>query len=176
MISQILRCRFSGCALVALVLSPVTLVAASANRPTTPVTVEDTVSIQGGVEVLNDLLYQPFAASVSSATSTSPTASIDIPDGKRLVVEFVSFQASTPTGTTSRIFFQPQTSSTSRLFMPLPIQFTSVEGGATYYLSGFPLKLRIDSVPGSTSELQVRRGTGSDGTISLTVTGYLIDL
>lgn len=157
--------------------------AAAAGGPP-PTTVEGTVSIagdvsvQGVVEVLNDVLRTPYNKTASLAdASTSPTVTFDIPDNKRLIVETISFQATTLTNDVARVFFEPllgPTTSGPRPFVLLPYQ-SVVDGGATYLIGLNSVKMRLDSVPGSTNEIRIRRGTGTAGYISATIFGYLVD-
>jgi hypothetical protein len=179
----ILRSTFLVAAL-ALVPAALNSAAAQDNRPSTPVTVEEPlavevqgpVEVQGVVEVINDVLRQPFVQSVNVPSAGSPTANFDIPDGKRLVIESIAFQASRPSNETNRMFLQPLVSATQRQLVPLPVQFISVEGAASYLISLLPLKLRLDSVPGSDNEVQIRRGTGGNGTLNASIFGYLVDI
>lgn len=166
--------------LAAAMLAQPLQLAAAESRPTTPVTVENpvsiagTVNVQGVVEVLNDVLRTPFVQS-ASASSDSPTVTFDVPDGKRLVIQTIAFQASRPTADANRMFFEPLIDS-SRHLVPLPVQFTSVEGAVSYMISMISLSARIDSVPGNTTELRFRRGTGAVGSLNVTVFGYLVDI
>lgn len=167
--------RGAGIFVAALTLLPLSVFSADSNRPTTPVSVEGTVDVQGMVEVLNDVLRQPYVVTVSSNSSSAPSVDFDIPDGKRLIVETIAFQASTSTGSVSRMFLHPLVNG-SQPFVPLPIQTTSVEGPSTYLISMLPMKMRVDSAPGSTREIFIRRGTGDVGTLTATICGYLVDL
>lgn len=164
-------------AIAAMAALPFFLVGADSvdSRPATLVTVQGPVEVQGVVEVLNDVLRQPYTQQQSATASESPTVNFDIPDGKRLVIESIAFQASTPTNEANRMFFQPLVN-TTRLLVPLAIQATSVEGGVTYLLGNHSFKVRVNSVPGSTTEIQVRRGTGGTGTVNAAILGYLVDL
>lgn len=169
-----------------LAVLPVALQAAAGetNRPPTPVAIEEPLSVavqgpvevQGVVEVLNDVLRQPYAVSLNAPLSASPTANFDIPDGKRLVIESIAFQASRPGNEVTRMFMHPLITPTQRQLVPLPVQFTADDGSVSYLISLIPLKLRIDSVPGSDNEIQIRRGNGGNGTLNASIFGYLVDI
>jgi hypothetical protein len=154
-------------------MSPVRLGAQDA-RPPAPVTVQGPVNVQGVVEVINDVLRQPYVRS-GSASSDAPIVTFDIPDGKRLIIETVAFQASRPAADANRMFFEPLING-ERHLVPLPIQFTSVEGAVSYLISMIPMTARIDSATNSTTELRFRRGSGAVGSLNVTVFGYLVDI
>lgn len=138
------------------------------------VTISDPVAIEGVVQVLNDTLYEPYlVAQITVEANDSPTVYFDIPDGKRLIVETIAYQASLPAGTSNRMFLHPLIG-TSRLLIPLLIQ-DRVEAGGYYLVGNIPFKMRIDSVEGSTQEIMIRRGVGGDGTLNATISGYLVD-
>ena len=72
------------------------------------VTISDPVAIEGVVQVLNDTLYEPYlVAQITVEANDSPTVYFDIPDGKRLIVETIAYQASLPAGTSNRMFLHP---------------------------------------------------------------------
>jgi hypothetical protein len=135
----------------------------------------DPVAIEGVVEVLNDTLHQPYVVSQNTgATSvTAPTVYFDIPDGKRLIIETIAYQASLPAGENNRMFIQPLVGG-DRQLIPLVIQ-DRVDAGGYYLVANIPFKMRIDSVDGSTQEVMIRRGTGGAGTLNATICGYLVD-
>jgi len=138
------------------------------------VTVSEPVAIEGVVQVLNDTLYEPYVVYQTTEGSVdSPTVYFDIPDGKRLIIETIAYQASLPAGTSNRMFLQPLIG-TSRPLIPLVIQ-DRVDAGGYYLVANIPFKIRIDSVEGSTQEVMIRRGVGGDGTLGATICGYLVD-
>ena len=165
----------AACAAVLALTAPV-LTAAEA-RPSTPVTVDGVVSVQGVVDVINDVLRTPYVRN-ASATGEGPSVNFDIPDGKRLIIESIAFQASRLTVESNRMFLQPLLAvNAARPLVPLPVQFEAVEGSVTYMISMVNMTGRFDAVAGSTSEIQVRRGVGSspNATLNVTVFGYLVD-
>jgi hypothetical protein len=166
----------SSLVLASLLLIPRALLGADI-RPATPVTVEGPVSVQGVVEVINDAMRQPYVRTVFVSASDQPVAEFDIPDGKRLIIEMVAFQAGRAPTDLSRMFLQPLIG-TQRQLIPMPIQSTvdDPSGSTTYMISMISLKLRIDSVPGSGTEIQIRRGAGGVSSMFATVSGYLVDL
>lgn len=170
--------------LAALTLSLLALPPATFGKGGPNVTVEGEVNvaqpveIYGVVETLNDLLHQPYMVRGSDtldagATPRSLTVDFDIPDGKRLIVETVSFQARAANGEQSRMFLEPQTSEGNRLLTYLSVQ--SVIDG--YMISTLPVKLRIDAIEGSTSEVRIRLGnTPGSASLGAALFGYLVDL
>ena len=138
------------------------------------VTIAEPVAIEGVVQVLNDTLYEPYVGYETTEGSVdSPTVYFDIPDGKRLIIEMIAYQASLPAGTSNRMFLQPLIG-TNRPLIPLVIQ-DRVDAGGYYLVANIPFKMRIDSVEGSTQEIMIRRGVGGAGTLGATICGYLVD-
>ncbi|MEO7598532.1 MAG: hypothetical protein ABIV50_06340 [Opitutus sp.] len=131
--------------------------------------------IEGVVEVLNDTLYQPYVVTqyTGNVAVEDPTVYFDIPDGKRLIIETIAYQAGLPAGSSTRMFLQPLVG-TSRQLIPLVIQ-DRVEAGGYYVIANVPFKMRIDSVDGSTNEIAIRRGAGGAGTLYATICGYLVN-
>jgi hypothetical protein len=133
------------------------------------------------VEVVNDALYVPYirldSASLSAGTQIGEVP-FDIPDGKRLVVEAVSVQASVPAGQRVRVFLDVL-EGISPVLSVLPVQSTGPILGTEYYVANQPFKLRRDAIPGSTDEIRVRvfrdSPTGEAGLL-VTIHGYLVDL
>jgi hypothetical protein len=144
-----------------------------------PVTVEGSVSVQGPVtvqgvvEVLNDVLRQPYVRT-GVGEGTSPIVNFDIPDGKRLIIETVSFQAATPTGVPTRMFLE--VAANNFVASPLVVQSKSIEGSTDFLMSTIQMTVRLNSILGSTSEFRIRRGTGGAGSLTATVYGYLVDI
>jgi hypothetical protein len=141
------------------------------------VSVSQPVEIHGVVETLNDLLHQPYMVRGSDSINSGETRSLqvdfDIPDGKRLIIETITFQARVPSGETSRIFLEPLTPQGGRLLTYLSVQ--SVIDG--YMISTLPVKLRIDAIEGSSSEVRIRLGnTPGSATLGASLFGYLVDL
>lgn len=139
------------------------------------VSIADPVAIEGVVKVLNDTLNEPYVVTENTGNlpSDSPTVYFDIPDGKRLIVETIAYQASLPAGTSNRMFLQPLIGG-SRQLIPLLIQ-DRVDAGGYYLMGNLPFKIRIDSVEGNTQEIMIRRGVGGDGYLYATICGYLVD-
>ncbi len=139
------------------------------------VNVADPVTVEGVVEVLNDSLVEPFVVSLSSGNDAvdAPTVYFDIPEGKRLIIETIAYQASLPKGESNRMFIQPLFG-TQRQLIPLVIQ-DRVDAGGYYLIANIPFKMRLDSVEGRSDEVMIRRGTGGLGTLQATICGYLVD-
>lgn len=139
-----------------------------------PVTIAEPVAVEGVVQVLNDTLYEPYVGyQTTEGSGESPTVYFDIPDGKRLIIEMIAYQASLPAGTSNRMFLQPLIG-TNRPLIPLVIQ-DRVDAGGYYLVANIPFKMRVDSVAGSTQEIMIRRGVGGVGTLGATICGYLVD-
>jgi hypothetical protein len=142
------------------------------------VDVAEPVEIHGVVETLNDLLHQPYMVRGSDsldsgAAPDSLVVDFDIPDGKRLIVETVTFQARAANGEESRLFLEPQTPQGNRLLTYLSVQ-SIIDG---YMVSTLPVKLRIDAIEGSTSEVRIRLGnTPGPASLGASLFGYLVDL
>lgn len=128
------------------------------------------VEVQGIVEVLNDVLNQPYAVTVTNA------GAFDIPDGKRLVIETISYWTVQGLGKTGRLSldgFRGAASGVRVVF--LPVQDTFVRNQEMYQTSVIPVKMRVDSVEGVTEEIRII-GDSAFVTFEVTVFGYLVDL
>jgi len=161
----------------------------AANVPP-PFAVQSSVTVQGVVEVLNDITSQPYGANGQvnlDQNSTTVSLNFDVPNEKRLIVETITFQAGTsPQAAPSlRIFVEPLFNGKRVFLGSLAVQSTSIESStSTYAIGTHAIKVRVDSVPGSTNELQIRvgrtlpQGIGSGSPVNFvaTVYGYLVDM
>ena len=145
------------------------------NTPAAP------VPVTGAVEVVNDSLNAPYirlaSASLPAGTQIGEVT-FDIPDGKRLVVEAVSVQASVPAGQRVRVFLDVL-EGISPVLSVLPVQSTGPILGTEYYVANQPFKLRRDAIPGSIDEIRVRVFRDSpidEAGLLVTIHGYLVDL
>jgi len=153
-------------AVLSLVAISTTSTAAGGQGPT---------EVQGVVEVLNDVLYTPYARVVSLPGNI--IAGFDIPAGKRLIIETITFQSNHPTASPQRMFLDHVVpGSPSKAVVPLAIQDRIVEGETTWVLGTHSVKIRIDAVAGENSEILIRRGGIHAGALLVGVYGYLVDI
>jgi hypothetical protein len=120
-----------------------------------PVSVQGDVPVTGVVEVLNDSLYQPF---IREASASFPAdvggVDVDIPNGKRLIVETLAVQVRVPAGQKVRVFLQIRDGITPILGV-VPVQSPGPFLGAEYYIGNHPFKLCADAVNGLTNEISI---------------------
>ena len=159
-----------------LALFPAALISTSIRAVAGPAPTE----VHGVVEVLNDVLYTPYAKVVTTQDGTLPWASFDVPAGKRLIIETISFQGMHPTAAgVKRVLMEHAVSSTTRLLIPLAAEERVVDGVTTFLIATLPVKMRVDSVPNVNNEVLIRMGGStpdSSGRIMVGIHGYLIDL
>ena len=163
-----------------------------------PVAVQGTATVTGGVEVTNtplvtvdtttplavrdvDRARQPFQQTgfvTFNPDATNAFADIDVPHGKRLVVEYVDGKAELPAGQTAA--FLVQTTITGGTFTshwlrgegpravdgPEPDEFIVSQTARLYSDAGFLMRVGV-------SRGSPHTGTGSG---QVTVSGYLVDL
>ena len=137
-----------------------------------PITVEQPVSVQGIVEVINDVLRKPYI--VRSVTAQGPV--FDIPDGKRLVIEMITFEVEVEGDTIPRVVLDiARPGQPSAIVLPLAAQFSGEVGTRKIYIGTLPFKARLDSIPGSTAEARIY-ARNTNGNWNGVVLGYLVDL
>jgi hypothetical protein len=158
-----------------LALIPAALISTSIRAVAGPAPTE----VHGVVEVLNDVLYTPYARVVSTQDGSLPWAGFDVPAGKRLIIETISFQGMHPTAAgVKRVLLDHVVSASTRLTIPLAAQERVVDGATTFLIATLPVKMRIDSVLNENSEILIRMGGStpdSSGRIMVGIYGYLID-
>jgi hypothetical protein len=151
-----------------LALFPAALISTSIRAVAGPTPTE----VQGVVEVLNDVLYTPYSRSILTADGSLPWANFDVPAGKRLIIETISFQGLHPTAKgVKRVLMEHTISANTRITIPLVAQERVV--------ATLPVKMRIDSVLNDNKEILIRMGGStpdSSGRIMVAIHGYLIDL
>ncbi len=166
--------KFSSLALT-LALFPAALISTSSRAVAGPAPTQ----VQGVVEVLNDVLYTPYVRSVSTEEGSLPWVSFDVPAGKRLIIETISFQGLHLTAAgVKRVLLDHAVSANTRLHIPLAVQERIVDGATTFLISTLPVKMRVDSVPNETGEILIRMGGSTpdtSGRIMVAINGYLID-
>jgi hypothetical protein len=159
-----------------LALFPAALISTSIRAVAGPTPTE----VQGVVEVLNDVLYTPYSRSVLTADGSLPWANFDVPAGKRLIIETISFQGLHPTAKgVKRVLMEHTISANTRITIPLVAQERVVDGSNTFLIATLPVKMRIDSVLNDNKEILIRMGGStpdSSGRIMVAIHGYLIDL
>jgi hypothetical protein len=154
-----------------------------------PVTVNEPVAVTGVVEVINDVLRQPYRQSVGGS-STSPGFApfpsdfikFDVPEGKRLIVETISVQVRVNPNQSVLVRVETPRSLggpnglDATVFLPVEKQASFPTGD--YFVATQPMTLRVDGTA-ATNELSfgVSRNAES-GSIEFraTVFGYLVDI
>jgi len=179
--SQFARSRFCGTALIALfstVLASSSAVAAGGN--TTPLTVV------GVVEEINDVLRIPYSRSFAliAGGPAAARAVFDIPDGKRFVIEAVSYRLVIKHNVYFSVTLEPLIGGI-RAPHYLSTQSNTVisrEGDTTRgaYTGTHPMNLRVDAKSGMSNEIEVvvsRQDADISPVIfNVSVSGYLVDI
>jgi hypothetical protein len=178
-----------GVALKPVVIASLAVVPAHADKPSTPVTVQNPVTLnpetENPVTVLGDVTnpaLQPFQQELFISTPEGLLGgqqSFIVPAGKRLVIEFVSFGVTWPTGqATTRVFIEVcnSTGNACPINYYLPASFQANEfGGDSFFVASSPTRLYAD--PGSEVTVAVRRNvTTGTGLATVGVSGHLVTL
>lgn len=136
----------------------------------------------GMVETLNDSLNQPFARTVSGAIegTLGTTFLVDIPPGKRLVIETITVGIAVPKGQIPYAIFYKKNEGDKRGILALNFQgyFPAPVPGSDQYSATHPVKLRFDGTV-EEGELAFTIGRSSSAGLAsatLSVHGYLVDL
>jgi hypothetical protein len=154
--SQFARRRIYGTALLALfgtVLASSTVFAASGN--TSP------ISVVGVVEEINDVLRVPYSRNfaIAAAGPTAARATFDIPDGKRFVIEAVSYDLAIKDNVYFSVALAPLIGGIRAPHYLSAQSHTMVsrEGDPTRgtHTGTHPMKLRVDAKPGMNNEIEV---------------------
>jgi hypothetical protein len=141
------------------------------------------IEIQGVVATMDDALRQPFLnTTVVGVPEGEPGGSIffDVPEGKRLIVETVTFRVSAAADVAVDV--QIFAVGIGGLSNPsyLSYQTTPSPSGASAVHTGtHPIKMRVDYRPGHTDEieLEVSRGPSTGGCVlTASILGYLVDI
>jgi hypothetical protein len=149
------------------------------------VTVDGPVEVQGVVEVINDVLRQPFRQTRSQTTSVGLSATIvdfDVPAGKRLIVETISIRARVNLNEVVEASMStPGTDGTNATSTALPLakQGTfSTTNFPDHYSALHSVRIRVDGTA-ATNELSfilTRNLTAGSGELVVTVHGYVVDI
>lgn len=143
-----------------------------------PTTVQGHVSVEGVVEVLNDVLYQPYNESRGlGSTQASGAVSFDVPAGKRLVVQSISIRATVTSGLKVRVEGQFAAANGSA-FVDVALQSQGVFGEVEFLSVAQPLTFRVDGSAASGEIFFSYQRTGTSGITNLRVNvyGYLVDI
>jgi len=174
------------------------------NSPTNPVPVTGSIGLSGtasvnvvntpNVKVVNTVptvnaanpAFQPFQdEEVIGWNAGSGLIGNDgtflVPSGKRLVIEFVSFELTIPTGTrptfnSVKIVNANSNTIPISFLIPLSFQGSAFLGGqnSDVFIGSSPTRLYAD--PGSTVTLSVRTNNADNGLAEVSVSGYLVDV
>jgi hypothetical protein len=144
-----------------------------------PTTVEGHVSVEGVVEVLNDVLRQPYNESrqISSSSATGQL-NFDVPAAKRLVIETISIQAIVTGGSQMRVDGQAASGGTNfNIDVPLQSQGVFDTLGNQFSRAMQSVKIRVDGTAANGEIFfgYTRIGAGIS-TLRVNLHGYLVDL
>jgi hypothetical protein len=143
-----------------------------------PTTVQGQVSVEGVVEVLNDVLHRPYNESQGiGSTQAAGLLSFDVPAGKRLVVQSISMRATVTAGLKVRVEGQFAAANGSA-FIDVALQSQGVFGEAEFFSVAQPLTFRVDgsNAPGEIVFSFQRTGTSGITNLRVNVYGYLVDI
>ena len=161
--------------LVALLFAPA-LFAAGGPPPTT---VQGHVSVEGVVEVLNDVLREPFNQTRQiSATSSNAGVSFDVPTGKRLVIETIAIRATVTAGVPMRVDGTAVSGGSDfSIEVPLVAQGMADTFGNEFFRGTQSVKIRVDglAINNEINFSYTRFGSGIS-TLRVTLNGYLVPL
>jgi hypothetical protein len=123
------------------------------------------------VDVVNAVTTKPGLPASPFGQTGSPQ--ITVPAGKHLVVETLSVQLDvTPPGSTLEAFVTYTSGgATVTLFVPLTYAYTDSSTGYDFHVGMQAVRLYAD--PGTSLSVS-GAGSGSTGTLFLTVSGYLV--
>ena len=111
--------------------------------------------------------FEPVGFDLTSTVFT-------VPDGKQLVIEFVSLSLSVPAGTSGLAFLSTTVGgTTARHFLPTSFQTVFNDGAAEIRTGATPTRIYAD--PGTNVVFDVHRNNGGNGEADVSVAGYLVD-
>jgi hypothetical protein len=143
------------------------------------------LQVEGVVEVINDVLRQPYAESGQDAASAglfgtqAAQVKFDIPAGKRLIVESITVRVSLTTGQVPSVQVWAKSNSGGTATADIPLTPQGESFNTTAYGAAIPLKLRVD---GSSSTFDLTFTlfrsvtTGAAAILRVAVFGYLVDI
>lgn len=147
---------------------------------TPDVNVANTAATPVLVREVDNAAMQPFQQELLLSTPDGLLGAGDeftLPDGKRLVIEFVSFDGTWPAGQhTTRLFIgvcNASGNSCPASFHLAPAFETTEFGGNVFFAASSMTRLYAD--PGTEVSVDVRRNTtGGTGLASVAISGYLV--
>ncbi len=146
----------------------------------TVVTVDGTVAVAGAVEVVKTPVKTPYFQSkyrVLDFADWTSSISFDIPQGKRLVVETVTFTANIPNGQISAsMALYDSANNGHSIALPLQYQGTFGNPALLRYVSTQAVTVRVDPQQIGLLLVNVDRTNGGQGYYTVTIAGYLEDL
>jgi hypothetical protein len=148
--------------------------------------VKEPTEVQGVVEVLNDVLREPYRKTIGGSTTAPGTfpfpgrfITLDVPVGKRLIVETISLQVKVTTN--QNVLVQMQTLRGGFVIdtsVQLPVQKQGTFGGLDYLTATHSVMLRVDGTE-TTDELLVnvqRNAEAGSVEVAVSVYGYLVSI
>ena len=144
-----------------------------------PTTVQGHVSVEGVVEVLNDVLRQPYNETRQlSSTASSGSVAFDVPAGKRLVIETISIRATVTGGVPVRVDGSAVSQGSDfSIDVPIVPQGIADTFGNEFFRGMQAVKIRVDgtSLSNEINFSYTRFGAGIT-TLRVTLHGYLVNL
>ncbi len=147
-------------------------------------TVTQPVEIVGSVETLDESLNEPYVIQKSGVIGEgghSASINFDVPAGKRLIIETVSYRASqVGVGDTEFLFAMavlPNTAHSTLVELPVQQSFGFI--GVVFHTGTQAVKVRVDSRDGRPDEIRVsalRSSSAGEATVSASIFGHLVDL
>lgn len=160
-------------------LSAIVLVSAAAAHAQSPVNVVNLKSEPVPVININDA-GEPFNKTAiiiqQAGTNVSQVDVATVPEGKRLVIEFVSFISEVPAGQRTIMFNLSTNIGTGNVFFPLTVnaQPASADGDPIFRTAQ---SLRVYANEGTKVKAELGRNTNAGtATCNIYISGYLIDV
>lgn len=171
-----MKLSYRICTLLILAVPASPVLAASGPQP---------ITVQGVVEVINDVLRQPYIKRVVlnfPADTISAVMHFDIPAGKRLITEVISIEVLHLENTSPLTYANVMLGD---VYVPFPVSFQSKTpfNGRIAAVGTHAIALRVDGKPdgvtGSTAELSfsvIRDAVGPSTSVTISVAGILVDI
>jgi len=187
------RRRFAACiAILGVALVPVSHSLGAAATPSTPggptvtvnepvaVTVAGPVEVQGVVEVINDVLRQPYRVSRQQLISVGRNTEVtfDVPTNKRLIIETISILAKVTENQSVNVSMSTPATTSGNSFVFFPIQKQGNFLSQDFFVAYYPTKLRVDGKALSDDIVFTLNRNSAAGAPEFTVSlfGYLVDI
>jgi hypothetical protein len=178
-------CRLAALALVALLAFGAGPHVSHAKEGPGGPTLNQPVEIIGSVTTLDDSLHEPYTKRLTVSMQAGENAeelNFDVPAGKRLIVETLSYRAATTDDQVVIFNVISRTMPSSPVLALVPKQVVTIapSGLATLHRGTESVKIRIDGTEESDSELAIsmfRFPSDSDpASLDVSVWGYLVDI